>query len=104
MIGRYHGAVMAYAYDGEGPWCPDCYAELVEQGRKPPTDDAETITVLFGAESDTPEHCLACEALLPFDLTPDGIDYVREAVEGLEQGQGRREIIEQWQGEYLPGK
>lgn len=42
--------------------------------------DAEHGAILFGHETDAPEHCETCDALIPVTLTSDGQLYVIEAV------------------------
>lgn len=49
------------------------------------------------SESDTPTHCVACEALIPHALTLDGAAYVWEA---LQIGTGRPEILAMWRKAY----
>ena len=59
-------------------------------------EDAEPIWEASGA-SDTPTHCVVCEALIPHPLTREGYAYVAEA---LLIGSGRPEILEAWRREY----
>lgn len=52
-------------------------------------------------EADTPQHCGACGGFLQNPLTPDGYDYVREAILTYnETGHGRFDILEQWAQRY----
>ena len=102
-----YGEVIGYyvSPDMLGPFCPDCYARVIN----PDGGERELDVPIFaiGHEADTPSHCELCEALIPHDLTPDGIEYVREAVQACiddAPGAGRRGIVEQWRRQYLPGR
>lgn len=76
--------------------CPECYESVGW-----PVEDASPI--FRSDEADTPTHCDKCDGLIRHGLTPDGIEYVREALDlHAETGQGRAAIIEQWRREYLP--
>ena len=48
-------------------------------------------------ETDCPNHCEDCEALIYEPLTSDGVDYVREA---LALGDGRAEVLATWREAY----
>ena len=86
-----------------GPFCPHCYEELGYADQD--TGEERDVPIFAcGHEADTPSHCAQCEALIPHDLTPDGLEYVREAVEGLTVGQGSADIVRQWQEFYLGGR
>lgn len=86
VVGYYYGECMG------GPLCPDCHRE---EGHAPDDPDAHPI---FGdGEADTPTHCLNCEALLAHNLTPDGMEYVRDA---LTDGTGRPDVLAAWRTAY----
>lgn len=44
-------------------------------------------------EADTPQHCDACKVFLENPLTPDGEEYVREA---LTEATGDAEVLRTW--------
>lgn len=99
-----YGEVIGY-YVGEdmfGPYCPNCYAATMTPDGEP--RESDTPIFACGHEADTPSHCGLCEALIPHDLTPDGVEYVRDAVRRLQAGEGREEIVRQWQDYYLRGE
>jgi hypothetical protein len=75
-----------------GPFCADCIAGMGDDQSGP-----DFHPVFFTDEADTPTHCEKCEALMVHDLTPDGIAYVREA---LQAGTGRREVRDAWRNAY----
>lgn len=58
---------------------------------------SEPIAIFPSTESDTPTHCAECEALIPHDLTPDGLAYVAER---LAADDGRPEIHAMWAEAY----
>lgn len=100
VLGYYYGGEMLEAA------CPECFHEQVRVPRMEAdtAPDREGDTPIFrDSEADTPTHCALCAALIPHALTPDGIEYVREAVAALEAGDGRREIVGQWRDRYLEG-
>ncbi len=78
---------------------PDCDDAFCPE-HCPDTDacEDEHAAIFAGTEYDTPTHCATCEELLPHELTPDGYQYVRDAIES---GDGRPEILEVWKAEYL---
>lgn len=49
------------------------------------------------AEVDSPEHCYQCGVLLPNQLTPEGIDYLKEK---LENGNMEDVVLKLWQREF----
>jgi hypothetical protein len=52
-------------------------------------------------ETDCPYHCIECEALIPTQLTDDGVEYVKRKIEEyFELGRGRSEILREWYLEY----
>lgn len=57
----------------------------------------ESEPVFHDSESDTPTHCAFCESLIPHRLTPDGREYVAEA---LHVGSGRADILAAWSEAY----
>lgn len=98
VIGHYIGRDMF------GPYCPDCYELLWRQGGPDREQDAP---IFRDTEGDYPSHCEHCNALIPHELTPDGFDYVREAVRKAAEGSGdtwRAMIAEQWRAHYLRGE
>lgn len=50
-----------------------------------------------GGEADCPQHCDTCGKFLRNPLTPDGENYV---VDAIEQGDGDAEILAAWRDEY----
>lgn len=67
----------------------------------------EPLPIEHWDEADTPTHCKRCEALIPHQLTDDGIEYVREAYRetcaDLMAGRSARPcIVRAWVLEYLP--
>jgi hypothetical protein len=57
----------------------------------------------YFAETDTPEHCETCEALLETNLTEDGRAYVKNAIESyLKRGDGRGDILLEWAQKWFP--
>lgn len=82
--------VIGYAVDGE-IYCPRC------------APDVESSPIFAESETDCPNHCIACEELIPENLTEDGVEYVKAAV--LEylttNGKwGRGEILLRWLSEW----
>jgi hypothetical protein len=50
-----------------------------------------------GGEADTPQHCDACGVFLENPLTPDGYQYVDEAIQRHAiDGWGDREVLKTW--------
>ena len=75
-----------YTPDGDAI-CADCYG-----------GHGEATPVFPDSETDSPSHCVQCEALIPEALTAEGIRYVREAVEARTTGRGC--ILRQWWEAY----
>jgi hypothetical protein len=90
VVGYYYGEAMA------GPFCPDCHAATAGDSH-----DSNLHPVFRDSEADTPSHCLACDALIRHDLTPDGIEYVRDAVQA---GDGDAAVLAAWREAYLSGE
>jgi|APCry1669189883_1035261.scaffolds.fasta_scaffold02551_3 hypothetical protein len=57
--------------------------------------------ISYHHETDTPVHCDSCEALIVTGLTPEGRDYVSEAVLSR---QGRPEVLDAWAIAFLDMK
>ena len=54
-----------------------------------------------GGEADCPQHCGACSLFLENPLTPDGYNYVREALLGhTETGRGAADVLNVWRDYY----
>lgn len=54
-----------------------------------------------GGEADSPQHCDECGEFLRNPLTPDGFEYVRDAIqEHNEHGTGSRDVLETWHDFY----
>ena len=54
-----------------------------------------------GGEADTPQHCDHCNAFLENPLTPDGAEYVVEAIAAqVLNGEGNRAVVKQWADHY----
>lgn len=84
-------------------FCSDCGNAIInrlEATGAIETDDSddfpqeETLS-----ESDTPDHCAGCGCFLENPLTPDGVAYVREA---LERATGNPIVLETWREFYWP--
>jgi hypothetical protein len=93
--------ILGYYLDCDDAVCADCVteAELREDDRVDPENLPNPI--FDYSESDTPTHCIRCEALIAHALTGDGYDYVREAVRDFFLvKRGRREILAQWVAQY----
>ena len=57
--------------------------------------------IFFNNESDTPTHCVKCEALIDHALTSDGYEYVAEAIaDFLTNDSGRYKIVMAWALNY----
>ena len=58
-----------------------------------------------GGEADRPQHCDHCGRFLQNPLTDEGLNYVREAVQAVqdwqEHSQGSASVIRLWQRFYL---
>jgi hypothetical protein len=50
-----------------------------------------------GGESDSPQHCDMCGTFLDNPLTPDGLEYVKEA---LQRGTGAPDVLATWRDAY----
>lgn len=116
---------MSYIYQAN-VWCNDCAAaisaRLRREGLAPEDPDDECA---FDSdeypkraddddEADTPQHCAAGEhcinaielpsgekvGYLFGELTADGVDYVREAIEEVAAGLGSREVTDLWQQHF----
>jgi hypothetical protein len=75
-------------------YCADCGAAIRQtldrEGKRPanPDDESSYDSSDYpkgpfadgGGEADCPQHCGACSVFLENPLTPDGLDYVRTAV------------------------
>lgn len=59
------------------------------------------------SETDCPSHCAECEALIPENLTSDGVRYVREHLRRFLRThgrEGRAEILSEWAATFeVPG-
>lgn len=78
-------------------YCDDCRPD---NGCKDPEgcDDSDCCPQPnFSSESDSPDHCSACNVFLKNALTGDGMDYVRES---LCDGSGDREVEAEWRDYY----
>ena len=79
--------------------CPECH-ERHGQDRCECCygyDHADSEPIWDSTESDTPTHCVHCEALIPHRLTREGYAYVAES---LVLGSGRPEILSEWRDAY----
>lgn len=77
-----------YAYNA-ALWCDDC-AEAIQEdldnaGHEDTGDTNEYPQYCSSDESDCPEHCDGCGEFLENDLTSDGVDYVKDAVDDDEE-------------------
>jgi len=78
--------------------------EPTEFEREYPDSESHPIAVDSSeGASDSPDHCgnHECELFLERNLTEDGIEYVKEAVEELKFGHGRSDIVQQWSEFYI---
>ncbi len=54
-----------------------------------------------GGEADRPQHCDSCHVFLENELTGDGYDYVREALEdNRDSARGNPEVLKEWSDFY----
>jgi hypothetical protein len=84
--------------------CPDHFTEPAEPFVTGEITRDDPLAIFPDTESDTPTHCAECEALIPHALTPEGYEYVSEAVAQYRDfGIGRGEIVEQWAAQYEDG-
>lgn len=88
VTGFYYGEAMA------GPLCPGCHA-----AKGYAADDPDAVPIFRDSEGDHPTHCEGCGGLIPHELTPDGIEYVRDAVES---GDGDPATLAAWREAFLP--
>jgi hypothetical protein len=56
------------------------------------------LPIFYGTEADTPTHCRLCGVLVAHALTPEGYDYVRDA---LARGQGDNAVLARWRDVYF---
>lgn len=81
--------------------CEDCGAKIADDLTESGTvDKGDSEYFPQGAaigESDTPDHCDTCGVFLENPLTPDGVAYVRQA---LEDGTGNRSVLDTWREFY----
>lgn len=78
--------------------CTDC-ATRVYNG----VEGVEVINLLTfeNLERDAPEHCNYCGVLLEWDMTDDGLEYIRaEIVEWLETHLGLSDTLQAWHDAY----
>lgn len=84
--------VIAYVLDGELV-CEDCATE----------EDRKTGYPVFAdSETDSPNHCPQCRALIPEGLTSDGDTYVAERIleHWADPKKGSAEVLREWALEY----
>lgn len=63
--------------------------------------ELETLYTFSNLERDTPEHCQHCDALLDWDMTDDGLEYIRaEIVAYLSTHIGLSDILQEWHDVY----
>jgi hypothetical protein len=91
----------AYAYEA-ALYCPECANAIKQRLASMPEEEREDSGrypagpyANGGGEADTPQHCDACMIHLGNPLTPDGVEYVREAIA---EGYG-----EEWREFYALG-
>jgi len=91
-------------YFPAGLVCADCVeadAELQYRLGRDAADMYPQIAAVFpDTESDSPEHCEKCEALIGHALTTDGHLFVADA---LADGTGRSEVLAAWREVYGGG-
>lgn len=87
---------VAFIIEGE-EYCYNCGKVIIN--KLGPTEE-EVISLTEFEEVDSPRHCANCEALLDFNLTSDGVEYVLERLKDYVRiGHGRVEILKQWADE-----
>jgi hypothetical protein len=104
--------VKVYIYQAD-MWCEECgdriRGENEAQGSVDPNSlEAQDSDVYpqgpyesHFIEADTPRHCANCGLFLKVNLTPEGVQYVQDAVDRRkENGEGDPEVIEQWEEYY----
>lgn len=61
----------------------------------------EPVYTFENHEKDSPEHCQYCEVLLDWDMTDDGLEYIRaEIVDYLSTHIGLSDILQEWHDAY----
>ena len=98
--------IIGWAYQG-ALYCPDCKPDPESEGSNAfelweySTWERDAILdigpVFADSETDTPNHCETCEALIPERLTDDGVAYVADA---LASGDGRAEVLALWRDQW----
>ncbi len=92
-------------------YCADCGESIRQtldrEGKRPadPGDESSYDSDQYpkgpfgdgGGESDSPCHCGACGRFLENPLTPDGVDYVRDAIAS---GDGAPDVLATWRAFY----
>jgi len=71
--------VEGFVCDGD-VYCEDCLDDTLCK-----SDEVREIFEVYEGESDSPTHCGWCGVPIIHDLTPEGVEYVREA---LKEGNG----------------
>jgi hypothetical protein len=71
--------------------CDKCY-----RGRFGPNQDSWDAGFDMG-EVDSPSHCYQCGVLLPNELTPDGVEYVKFI---LDSDRGNEKVRELWRKQF----
>lgn len=71
--------------------CCDCADSGDRAGAAIDGDEWEPIS--YHHETDTPVHCDSCDALIFTALTPDGKEYVRDAIAS---GDGTEAVLQAW--------
>lgn len=84
-----------YTYDLLGCYADgECYC--FEHCPRPGECEADHGSILADSETDAPEHCTTCQALIDSRLTNEGMRYVREAWEDRDDPMVRRSVLEAW--------
>ena len=73
---------VAYLSPKEDWYCPDCVplAQAPTPEKPAPPIDPEYAPAFGDEDTDTPDHCTNCGAVLPFTPTDDCIEYVADAI------------------------
>lgn len=75
--------VVGYVFEA-AIYCPECAPE-------------KTRPVFADSETDSPSHCPHCGALIREALTPDGVEYVRNALREFAVGNGGdKDVLVEW--------
>jgi hypothetical protein len=101
-----YGVAIGYYTDCDSAVCRDCAPRGFEAGdysEWPGFEGWEEPSAIFNdTESDTPTHCVKCQAVIRHDLTVDGTTYVTDAIaEFISDGSSHdADCMAQWWDAY----